>query len=81
MPILISRKQNIVRSYTFELNPIETQKFEDEILSNFWDATKIPEDERAEFKVTYTIDFYKKPVEEEPQPQDGSHIILGLPSI
>ena len=65
MPILNSRKNDIIRSYDFELNAIETQKFEDEFLGQFWDATKIPDDQIAKFKVTFTVDFYKKPIEED----------------
>lgn len=61
---MTARKFDLTKQYTFELNQQETKRFEEEFLKEFWDAKAIPDEEQAQFKVWFTIDFSKKPLPE-----------------
>lgn len=63
MPILIERKfkEELPEiHYKFELNPEETKKFLNEFLKDFWNESKVPEDQDVNVTVSFVMDFIKK---------------------
>jgi len=64
MPILVNRtfpasEKHPQRSYEFQLNDEEKERFVNEFLKTFFDPTKVPEGEKVLHSVTFKMDFWK----------------------